>query len=109
MFQWDHIVILAMMLSLVITVLLSSHVVVKGPSTIGSGNHIFQFASVGEACQDKKYNNEPTSLTIGDRNIIRECVTIHRGTIQDQGVTIIGSNNLFMAYTHVALRCSDWR
>ena len=82
--------------------IIESHVVVKGPSTIGSGNHIFQFASVGEACQDKKYANEPTTLIIGDNNVIRECATIHRGTIQDQGVTKIGSNNLFMAYTHVA-------
>ena len=76
--------------------IIESHVVVKGPSTIGSGNHIFQFASVGEACQDKKYANEPTTLIIGDNNVIRECATIHRGTIQDQGVTKIGSNNLFM-------------
>jgi UDP-N-acetylglucosamine acyltransferase len=82
--------------------IIESHVVVKGPSTIGSGNHIFQFASVGEACQDKKYNNEPTTLIIGDNNVIRECATIHRGTTQDKGVTKIGSNNLFMAYTHVA-------
>ncbi|MEI5638997.1 MULTISPECIES: acyl-ACP--UDP-N-acetylglucosamine O-acyltransferase [unclassified Pseudoalteromonas] len=81
---------------------IESHVVIKGPSEIGSGNHIFQFASVGEACQDKKYKDEPTKLIIGDNNIIRECATIHRGTIQDEGVTKIGSNNLFMAYTHVA-------
>jgi UDP-N-acetylglucosamine acyltransferase len=82
--------------------IIESHVVIKGPSKIGSGNHIYQFASVGEACQDKKYKDEPTQLIIGDNNIIRECATIHRGTIQDKGVTIIGSNNLFMAYTHVA-------
>ncbi|BBN82277.1 acyl-[acyl-carrier-protein]--UDP-N-acetylglucosam ine O-acyltransferase [Pseudoalteromonas sp. A25] len=82
--------------------IIESHVVIKGPSTIGSGNHIYQFASVGEACQDKKYKDEPTQLIMGDNNIIRECATIHRGTIQDQGVTKIGSNNLFMAYTHVA-------
>ena len=82
--------------------IIESHVVIKGPSTIGSGNHIFQFASVGEACQDKKYKDEPTQLIIGDNNVIRECATIHRGTIQDQGITRIGSNNLFMAYTHVA-------
>ena len=81
---------------------IESHVVIKGPSKIGSGNHIFQFASVGEACQDKKYKDEPTQLIIGNNNVIRECATIHRGTIQDQGVTRIGSNNLFMAYTHVA-------
>ncbi|CAM3578805.1 acyl-ACP--UDP-N-acetylglucosamine O-acyltransferase [Pseudoalteromonas maricaloris] len=81
---------------------IESHAVIKGPSEIGSGNHIFQFASVGEACQDKKYKDEPTKLIIGDNNVIRECATIHRGTIQDEGITRIGSNNLFMAYTHVA-------
>jgi len=85
--------------------IIESHVVIKGPSVIGSGNHIFQFASVGEACQDKKYDNEPTKLIIGDNNVIRECATIHRGTIQDEGITKIGSNNLFMAYTHVAHDC----
>ena len=82
--------------------IIESHVVVKGPSTLGQNNHIYQFASVGEACQDKKYKDEPTQLIIGDNNVIRECATIHRGTIQDQGITKIGSNNLFMAYTHVA-------
>ncbi|GAB3004446.1 acyl-ACP--UDP-N-acetylglucosamine O-acyltransferase [Psychrosphaera aestuarii] len=82
-----------------------SHVVVKGPSVIGKNNEIFQFSSVGEDCQDKKYAGEPTRLEIGDNNIIRENVTIHRGTIQDQSLTKIGSNNLFMAYTHVAHDC----
>jgi UDP-N-acetylglucosamine acyltransferase len=85
--------------------IIESHVVIKGPSVIGNGNHIFQFASVGEACQDKKYKDEPTKLIIGDNNVIRECATIHRGTIQDEGITKIGSNNLFMAYTHVAHDC----
>lgn len=85
--------------------IIESHVVIKGPSVIGIGNHIFQFASVGEACQDKKYKDEPTKLIIGDNNVIRECATIHRGTIQDEGITKIGSNNLFMAYTHVAHDC----
>lgn len=85
--------------------IIESHVVVKGPSKIGKGNHIFQFASVGEGCQDKKYKNEPTTLTIGDNNVIRECATIHRGTIQDIGTTTIGSGNLFMAYTHIAHDC----
>ncbi|WP_341504181.1 acyl-ACP--UDP-N-acetylglucosamine O-acyltransferase [Gallaecimonas sp. GXIMD4217] len=82
-----------------------SHVVIKGPTTIGKGNQIFQFASVGEECQDKKYAGEPTRLEIGDNNVIRESVTIHRGTVQDQSLTRIGSNNLLMAYVHVAHDC----
>lgn len=84
---------------------IASHVVVKGPSKIGENNKIFQFASVGEDCQDKKYGGEPTQLEIGDNNIIREGVTIHRGTVQDQGITQIGSNNLLMANVHVAHDC----
>lgn len=82
-----------------------SHVVVKGPTRIGEDNQIFQFASVGEDCQDKKYHGEPTELLIGDRNVIREGCTIHRGTIQDKGITRIGSDNLLMAYVHVAHDC----
>ncbi|RUO49761.1 acyl-ACP--UDP-N-acetylglucosamine O-acyltransferase [Pseudidiomarina donghaiensis] len=81
------------------------HVVLRGPTVLGKNNRIFQFASVGEDCQDKKYNGEPTRLVIGDNNIIRECVTIHRGTVQDQGLTQIGSDNLLMAYVHVAHDC----
>lgn len=81
------------------------HVVLKGPTVLGKGNKIYQFASVGEDCQDKKYNGEATRLEIGDNNIIRECVTIHRGTVQDQGLTKLGSNNLLMAYVHVAHDC----
>ncbi|RUO61319.1 acyl-ACP--UDP-N-acetylglucosamine O-acyltransferase [Pseudidiomarina marina] len=81
------------------------HVVLRGPTVLGKNNRIFQFASVGEDCQDKKYNGEPTRLVIGDNNVIRECVTIHRGTVQDQGLTQIGSNNLLMAYVHVAHDC----
>ncbi|MGB0466149.1 MAG: acyl-ACP--UDP-N-acetylglucosamine O-acyltransferase [Pontibacterium sp.] len=81
------------------------HAVVKGPTRIGANNQIFQFATVGEDCQDKKYNGEATRLTIGDNNVIREGVTIHRGTVQDKGETIIGSHNLFMAYAHVAHDC----
>ena len=84
---------------------ISSHVVVKGPTVIGKGNRIFQFASVGEECQDKKYAGEPTRLIIGDNNIIRESVTIHRGTVQDNSETRIGSNCLFMAYVHIAHDC----
>ena len=84
---------------------LSSHVVVKGPTVIGKGNKIFQFASVGEDCQDKKYAGEATRLIMGDNNVVRESVTIHRGTTQDKGETRIGSNNLFMAYVHIAHDC----
>ncbi|MGB5101732.1 MAG: acyl-ACP--UDP-N-acetylglucosamine O-acyltransferase [Steroidobacteraceae bacterium] len=81
------------------------HVVVNGPTCIGAENRIFQFASVGDAPQDRKYRGEPTRLEIGDRNVIRECVTINRGTTKDEGVTRIGSDNLFMAYAHVAHDC----
>lgn len=84
---------------------LKSHVVVNGHTTIGKANEIYQFASVGEANQDKKYKGEPTQLIIGDDNVIRENATIHRGTVQDQGVTKIGSGNLFMASTHVGHDC----
>ncbi|WP_144823117.1 acyl-ACP--UDP-N-acetylglucosamine O-acyltransferase [Marinobacter piscensis] len=82
-----------------------SHVVVKGPTVIGRNNRVFQFCSIGEECQDKKYAGEPTKLTIGDNNVIRENCTIHRGTVQDKGETRIGSNNLLMAYVHVAHDC----
>ena len=81
------------------------HVVINGHTEIGSDNKIFQFASIGEAPQDKKYAGEPTRLSIGDRNVIREYCTISRGTVQDQGVTRIGNDNLLMAYTHVAHDC----
>ena len=66
------------------------HAVINGPTKIGEGNRIYQFASVGDAPQDKKYRGEPTRLEIGDRNVIREFVTVNRGTIHDQGVTRIG-------------------
>jgi UDP-N-acetylglucosamine acyltransferase len=81
------------------------HVVVNGPTTIGEDNRFFQFASIGDAPQDKKYRGEPTQLVIGDRNVFRESCTINRGTTHDQGVTRIGSDNLFMAYAHVAHDC----
>lgn len=81
---------------------LGPHVVVTGPTTIGQRNRIFQFASVGSDCQDKKYKGEPTRLVIGDDNVIRESCTLHRGTTQDQGLTKIGSRNLLMVNTHVA-------
>ena len=81
------------------------HAVIMGPSRIGRDNRIFQFASVGEAPQDKKYHGEPTTLEVGDRNIIREYVTLNRGTINGGGKTVVGSDNLFMAYSHVAHDC----
>ncbi len=82
-----------------------SHVSVNGPTTIGCDNKIYQFASVGEDPQDKKFAGEETRLEIGDRNVIREFTTISRGTIQDESFTRIGSDNLLMAYTHVAHDC----
>jgi len=81
------------------------HAVIEGPTSIGADNQIFPFASVGTAPQDKKYRGEPTRLEIGDRNVIRECVTLNRGTVQDEGLTRIGNENLFMAYAHVAHDC----
>lgn len=77
------------------------HVLLKGPTVLGARTRIFQFASVGEDCQDKKYAGEPTRLVMGDDNVIREGATLHRGTAQDRGETTIGSRNLFMAYVHV--------
>ncbi|RAU17196.1 acyl-[acyl-carrier-protein]--UDP-N-acetylglucosamine O-acyltransferase [Nitrincola tibetensis] len=84
---------------------IESHVVIKGPTRIGKGNRFFQFASIGEECQDKKYRGEPTRLEIGDFNVFREGCTVHRGTVQDQSLTLIGSHNLLMAYVHVAHDC----
>lgn len=81
------------------------HVVIRGPTRLGRRNRIFQFASVGEECQDKKYAGEPTELHVGDDNVIRECVTLQRGTVQDRGLTRVGSRGLFMAYVHVAHDC----
>ena len=82
-----------------------SHVVLKGPCVIGRDNHIFQFASIGDDPQDKKYAGEPTRLVIGDRNTIREYCTINRGTVQDAGVTRVGNDNWIMAYVHIAHDC----
>jgi UDP-N-acetylglucosamine acyltransferase len=82
-----------------------SHVVIGANTRIGEGNEIFQFASVGEVCQDLKYAGEETWLEIGDNNKIREHCSLHRGTAQDQGLTKIGSNNLLMVNTHIAHDC----
>jgi len=84
---------------------IGSHVVINGPTRIGAHNRIHPFASVGDAPQDKKYQGEPTRLEIGDRNVIRESVTINRGTVGGGGVTRIGNDNLLMAYSHVAHDC----
>ena len=81
------------------------HAVVTGRTTIGARNRIFQFASVGDIPQDRKYGGEPTSTTLGDDNVVREFVSIHAGTAQDRGTTTIGNGNLFLAYTHVAHDC----
>lgn len=80
---------------------IASHVVVKGPTKIGRNNRIMQFSSIGEATPDLKYDGEPTRLIIGDNNVIREGVTIHRGTVQDRSETSIGDHNLLMAYVHI--------
>jgi UDP-N-acetylglucosamine acyltransferase len=81
------------------------HAVINGPTVLGSDNKVFQFASIGEAPQDKKYNGEPTRLLVGDRNVFRECVTVNRGTVTGIGETRIGNDNLLLAYTHVAHDC----
>lgn len=82
------------------------HCVIRGGTTIGERNHIFQFSSVGEDPQDKKYAGEPTQLIIGNGNTIREYCTLSRGTAQDEGVTRLGDNNWLMAYVHIAHDCT---
>ncbi len=81
------------------------HVVIQGHTRIGRSNRIFQFSSIGEMPQDKKYAGEPTRLEIGDRNTIREFCTFNCGTAQDVGVTRVGSDNWIMAYVHLAHDC----
>jgi UDP-N-acetylglucosamine acyltransferase len=81
------------------------HVVINGPTRLGQDNKIYQFASLGDAPQDKKYQGEATRLEIGDRNVVREFVTVNRGTARGEGVTRIGNDNLLMAYVHVAHDC----
>jgi UDP-N-acetylglucosamine acyltransferase len=84
---------------------IGAHNVITGHTTIGRDNRIFHFCSIGEANQDKKYKGEPTRLVVGDRNTIREYCTMNRGTVQEQGVTTVGSDNWIMAYCHVAHDC----
>ena len=84
---------------------IDSHVVINGPTIIGSENHIYQFTSIGDDPQDKKYRGESTRLKIGNRNTIREYCTISRGTTQDKSLTTIGDDNWIMAYVHIAHDC----
>ena len=84
---------------------LLSHVILRGPTFIGEENIFYQFSTIGEDTPDKKFKGEKTKLEIGDRNIFREGVTVHRGTVQDKGITSIGSDNLLMAYSHIAHDC----
>lgn len=84
---------------------IDSHVVINGPTVIGQDNHIYQFTSVGDDPQDKKYADEPTTLTIGNRNTIREFCTISRGTVQGDGETTMRDDNWIMAYVHIAHDC----
>ncbi|HEX5130442.1 MAG TPA: acyl-ACP--UDP-N-acetylglucosamine O-acyltransferase [Usitatibacter sp.] len=84
---------------------IGAHNVITGHTRIGRENRIFHFCSIGEANQDKKYKGEPTRLEVGDRNTIREYVTLNRGTAQDRGVTRVGNDNWIMAYCHVAHDC----
>ena len=84
---------------------IASHVVLKGPTRMGRGNRIFQFSSIGEDTPALAYGGEETRLIIGDGNVFREGVTVHRGTTQDNGETIIGNNCLLMAYVHVGHDC----
>jgi UDP-N-acetylglucosamine acyltransferase len=82
------------------------HAVVNGPTTLGADNRVFQFASLGDAPQDKKYKGEPTRLEIGDRNVFREYCTVNRGTVTGNGVTRLGDDNMLLAYTHVGHDCT---
>ncbi len=84
---------------------IAPHVVINGPTVIGERNRVFQFASIGEDPQDKKYHGEPTELIIGDENVFRESCTVNRGTVGGGGVTRVGDRNLIMAYVHIAHDC----
>ncbi len=82
------------------------HAVLTGHTTLGTRNRVFQFASIGDIPQDRKYGGEPTATVIGDDNVIREYVSIHAGTAQDRGKTTIGNSNLLLAYVHIAHDCA---
>ena len=82
-----------------------SHVILKGHLKIGNDNTFFQFASIGETPQDKTYKNEPTEVVIGNGNVFREYISVHRGTLKGGQITCIGNNNFLMSYTHIAHDC----
>jgi UDP-N-acetylglucosamine acyltransferase len=82
-----------------------SHVVLQGPTRLGRRNRIFPYAAIGFPCQDLKYGGEATRLEIGDDNVLREYITVHRGTVALGGVTRIGNHNFLMAYVHIAHDC----
>ncbi len=84
---------------------IASHVILRGPTRLGPRNRIYQFATVGEGTPALAYKGEPTTLEIGADNVIREGVTLHRGTVQDEGRTVVGDHNLFMAYAHIGHDC----
>jgi len=84
---------------------IASHVVIDGHTTIGRDNRFFPFCSIGAISQDKKYRGEPTRLEVGDRNTVREFVTMHLGTVQDESLTRVGSDNWIMTYVHIAHDC----
>ncbi len=85
---------------------IASHVVIQGPTRMGANNQVFQFASIGDATPARAWQGEPTALHIGEGNVFREGVTVHRGTAQDQGVTRVGNRGLFMAYVHIGHDCT---
>lgn len=84
---------------------IGSNNVIKGPTKIGKNNKVFQFCTIGEDTPDLKYDGEPTELVIGDNNVFREYSSVHRGTVQDNGITKVGNHNLIMTYAHVAHDC----
>lgn len=84
---------------------IASHVVIRGPTVMGRNNRVFQFSTIGEDTPALAYGGEPTGLVIGDDNVFREGVTIHRGMVQDRGRTVIGNRCLLMAYVHVGHDC----
>ena len=84
---------------------ISSHVVVEGHTELGRNNKVASFTALGSEPQSVAYKGEPTKTIIGDNNVFRENITVNRGTVDDEGITSIGSNNLFMAYVHIAHDC----